>query len=500
MRVMKAVLVVVGCALVTIATAAWEQSPATQPGAVAPAPTLIPISGELRTPTGEPRTGPVALVISLYGERDDAAPIWLERQDVTLDQFGRYAIAIGASQSDGIPADIFLAGLARWVGVGIEGESEQPRFMLLTVPYALRAREADTLGGRTASEFVTVTGDSGGSTTTKAAAEGGEGTDPTIQATVNKIPKFTSSGGAIDDSNMIDVSGNIGIGLTSPLARLHVSGSVRVQGGGSVTSPTLQVNHDDMGFFGPAVNTLAAVTTSVERMRITAAGDVGIGTTSPLAKLQVNGTIRSGGGSATAPGLQVNHDDMGLFAPALNTLGFATNSVERFRISSTGNVGIGTTAPSTKLHVAGDVTIDGNIAAKYQDVAEWVETVEPIANGTVVIVDPNRSNHVVPSDREYDTRVAGAVSPQPGLILGDKGDNKVMVAQSGRVRIKVDATFGPIAIGDLLVTSPTAGHAMRSEPVRVGDATFHRSGTLVGKALEPLANGRGEILVLLTLQ
>ena len=88
----------------------------------------------------------------------------------------------------------------------------------------------------------------------------------------------------------------------------------------------------------------------------------------------------------------------------------------------------------------------------------------------------------------------------PGLILGEAGPGRVLVAQSGRVRIKVDATYRAIRPGDILVTSPTPGHAMRSTPMEIGDAAFHRPGTVLGKALEPLEDGLGEILVLLTLQ
>ena len=100
----------------------------------------------------------------------------------------------------------------------------------------------------------------------------------------------------------------------------------------------------------------------------------------------------------------------------------------------------------------------------------------------------------------YDTAVAGAVSVQPGITLGESGAGKVLVAQSGRVRIKADARYGTIRAGDLLATSPNPGHAMRSNPVRVGNALLHRPGTVLGKALEPLRRGTGEILVLLTLQ
>lgn len=62
------------------------------------------------------------------------------------------------------------------------------------------------------------------------------------------------------------------------------------------------------------------------------------------------------------------------------------------------------------------------------------------------------------------------------------------------------ATNGPIEIGDLLVTTAREGFAMKSLPVEIGGVRIHRPGTLIGKALEPLAQGTGEILVLLSLQ
>jgi hypothetical protein len=66
--------------------------------------------------------------------------------------------------------------------------------------------------------------------------------------------------------------------------------------------------------------------------------------------------------------------------------------------------------------------------------------------------------------------------------------------------VKVDATSAPIHVGDLLVTSDIAGVAKKSEPLNLNGVQIHRPGTLIGKALEPLAKGQGEILVLLSLQ
>jgi hypothetical protein len=89
---------------------------------------------------------------------------------------------------------------------------------------------------------------------------------------------------------------------------------------------------------------------------------------------------------------------------------------------------------------------------------------------------------------------------RPGLELGEAGEGRVLVATTGRVKVKVDASNGPIQIGDLLVTSEREGFAMKSVPVELGGVRIHRPGTLIGKALEPLSHGTGEILVLLSMQ
>jgi hypothetical protein len=169
-------------------------------------------------------------------------------------------------------------------------------------------------------------------------------------------------------------------------------------------------------------------------------------------------------------------------------------------VLANGRVGVGTTSPAQMLHVIGDAQIDGNIAAKYQDVAEWVPVLGSLSAGSVVVIDGETRNRVLVASRAYDTRVAGVVSARPGILLGEAGEDKAKVAQSGRVKVRVDAQYGPIAVGDLLVTSQTPGYAMRSEPVSLGSVSLHRPGTILGKALESLETGRGEILVLLTLQ
>lgn len=148
------------------------------------------------------------------------------------------------------------------------------------------------------------------------------------------------------------------------------------------------------------------------------------------------------------------------------------------------NVGIGTTAPEAKLHVFGNLKVDGTINSANQDVAEWVSSTQRLSAGTVITLDLERTDHVVASVSAYDTRVAGVVSAKPGITLGESGEGKVLVATTGRVRVKVGATRTPVRIGDLLVTSDRAGVAMPSVPIEVGGVQIHRPGTVIGKALE----------------
>jgi hypothetical protein len=188
--------------------------------------------------------------------------------------------------------------------------------------------------------------------------------------------------------------------------------------------------------------------------------------------------------------------------------GSGAESMERMRIRSTGEVVIGPAGNTTgqKLTVNGNVTVTGTITgakvfnAVYQDIAEWVPATEDMAPGTVVVLNPKNVNEVMPSGHPYDTSVAGVVSEQPGVLLGVGSASKEQVATTGRVKVRVDATAAPIRIGDLLVTSGASGAAMRSIPVALGDTQIHRPGTIIGKALEPLDSGTGEILVLLSLQ
>jgi hypothetical protein len=144
------------CLLCAGAACAQQEQPAVgSNGASAAVPRLIKFSGRVLDARGEP-LGSVAvrLTFAVYEEQTGGAALWAETQMAELDEQGRYSVLLGATRSDGLPVELFPAGKARWLGVQVEGRDEDPRVLLVSVPYALKAEDAAMLGGRRASDFV----------------------------------------------------------------------------------------------------------------------------------------------------------------------------------------------------------------------------------------------------------------------------------------------------------------------------------------------------------
>jgi hypothetical protein len=343
-------------------------------------------------------------------------------------------------------------------------------------------------------------------------------------------PSIVAKQGTADSSSWFDVDdvnnkvlvrmrgdGAVGIGTTSPESIQSYGPVLHLSGAG----PSLRIkdtsSNGDWNLLartGASINLFRIYDNNqnLDRLTIDATGNVGIGTTPPVTIQSFGPALHLRGGG---PSLRIQDDasggDWNLFART----GSATNlfriydnvaHTDRLTIDASGIVNVvtaltvGSGSSGTKLTVNGDVTVTGNLSAKFQDIAEWVPVTQPVSAGTVVVVSNDASNTVSPSLHAYDTRVAGVISAQPGLTLGEGSATEAKVATTGRVKVRVDATTHPIARGDLLVTSNKPGTAMFSEALDLGGVKIHRPGTLIGKALEPLAKGQGEILVLLSLQ
>lgn len=189
-----------------------------------------------------------------------------------------------------------------------------------------------------------------------------------------------------------------------------------------------------------------------------------------------------------------------------------------------GEVGVGTSNPLAKLDVRGNSRIDGNLDVLNGDVAvsgqATVQVLEitggsdlseyfdvaptgtdtDVTPGTVVCIDPERPGKLTVSAGAYDRAVAGVISGaegiRPGMVMSQKDTithGMYPVALTGRVYCRVDAAHGEIQPGDLLVTSPTPGHAMRV------DDYSKAHGAILGKAMSSHADGKGMVLVLISL-
>jgi hypothetical protein len=204
--------------------------------ASAQVPPLVNFSGVLADVNGKPLTGAVGVTFSLYKEQQGGSPLWLETQNVQAGKTGNYRVALGSTSSQGLPANVFATGEARWLGVQIQGQAEQPRVLLMSVPYALKALDAQTLGGRPASAFLAAAGASG---STPAGNVTGSGTK-------NFIPRWTSAS-QIGNSNIFESgTGEVGIATSTPAARLDVNGAADIRNTLTLfptgTTPALKVS------------------------------------------------------------------------------------------------------------------------------------------------------------------------------------------------------------------------------------------------------------------
>jgi hypothetical protein len=202
-------------------------------------PGLINYSGVLKDINGKPLTGVTGVTFLLYTEEQGGSPVWIETQNITPDKNGKYTVTLGSTKLDASLSDSFANGEARWLGVQISGQEEQPRVLLVSVPYAMKAGDAQTIGGLPPSAFVLANSGKQGaagstaSATTPASASSKTSVPPANPAVTGKgvvsfIPMWDTTSDIID-SVMFQKSSQIGIGTTSPTATIDVNGKGNVR-------------------------------------------------------------------------------------------------------------------------------------------------------------------------------------------------------------------------------------------------------------------------------
>lgn len=250
----------------------------------------------------------------------------------------------------------------------------------------------------------------------------------------------------------IDAAGNVGVGTETPGAgiKLDITGITRM----NMPNAAIQFGTPNTEFAG-----------------MTFSGNAG------RADLRWNGTLKLVNGPGGIP-----------------------SPLNGIAITTAGNVGIGTEFPSAKLQVAGTAKVGVVEITGGLDLAEHFEVEEGAQPGLLVAIDGAVAGKLTLARGAYNRRVAGIISGANNLAAGmvltkpAGAVNSLPVALSGRVWVYCDATRGPIKPGDLLTTSHTPGHAMKVRDYRKAQ------GAVVGKAMTGLKTGKGLVLVLVTLQ
>ena len=169
--------------------------------------------------------------------------------------------------------------------------------------------------------------------------------------------------------------------------RITIEELMRGMPDGTAAAPGIAFETDpNTGIYSPGADQLAVSTGGTGRLFVDSAGNVGIGTSSPAAALDILGNLLFSGANSQ---IQFNAGGPIIRLPSANTLAFLSDSTtERLRIDSSGNVGIGTSSPGSLLHLAdaGDITVGTTTGTKIgtattQKISLWNATpvVQPAA-------------------------------------------------------------------------------------------------------------------------
>jgi len=383
-----------------------------------------------------------------------------------------------------------------------------------------------------------------------------------IRESPSDFIRFSNNGGDV----MTIINEKVGIGTQEPVGKLHVDGGKAMDG---TWGADIVIKAQDGGDGWAMQNNGEAggdiILLPGEGGEESGAGlpgsdgNVGIGTTSPEAKLGIaspsSGAALGVGRASAQPSIIASSDADGGWL-IMDSTGSGKTGLNHYDdgdvilVNGGGDVGIGTTSPGTKLHIAGgsdaslsgngylmtgsvtskNIVIDdneiiardngsaarlylnlgsGNVVVEVLEITGGSDLAEPfevadadsVEAGMVLAIDPENPGQLRIANKPYDRTVAGIVSGangiNPGMTMTQRGtvtEGSLLVALTGRVYVLADASNESIEPGALLTTSQTPGHAMK-----VTDYS-RAQGAILGKAMSSLYQGQGLVLVLVALQ
>ena len=415
-----------------------DVSGSTSPAAAVPR--LVKFSGKA-IDQDKAVTGLAGITFAIYREQAGGSPLWLETQNVQPDSKGNYTVQLGATTAEGLPQELFTSGEARWLGVRINGGEELPRVLLMSVPYALKAADAQTLGGLPASAFMLAA---------PALAENSSSSTPSPPAdlstaavsgtgTTDFLPLWTNSSGALGNSVLFQsgtgAAAKTGVNTTSPATTLDVNGATTLRGSlglpaaGTATASAGK-NSQAQTFTASVFNSSTA--TAVNQKFQWRAEPVSNNTASASGALSL--LYAPGTAAPSETGLKINSKGQLAFAPGQTFPGTGKGSV----------TSVGLSAPASDFTVGGTpVTTTGTLALKWITAPTSADTANAIvkrdSTGSFTATDinaialnvNNNSGLAIIANSSGDAAILGGSTSNSGVagttltgfgVSGDAGD------------------------------------------------------------------------------
>jgi hypothetical protein len=361
-------------AILLLSSLLSAQQAAVSTSAAAIVPRLVNFSGKA-IDQGKALSGVTGATFAIYSEETGGSPLWLETQNVQADSKGNYTAQLGATKSEGLPLDLFTSGEARWLGVRVNGGEEQPRVLLLSVPYALKAADAQTLAGLPASAFM-LAGTVAAGTSSSTAISPAQAITAAVSGTgtTDFLPLWTNSTGALGNSVLFQsgsgATAKTGINTTSPGTTLDVNGAETVRGTlnlpatGTATA-AVGKNSQPQDFVASVFNSSTA--TAVAQKFQWQAEPIGNNTASASGAMSL--LYATGTAAPAETGLKINNKGLLTFASGQTFPGAGKGSV----------TSVGLSAPGSDFSVSGSpVTTSGTLALKWNTAPTSADTANAI--------------------------------------------------------------------------------------------------------------------------
>lgn len=458
-------------------------------------PHLVRFGGTVKDLNGNPLSSVVGITFALYSEQTGGTPLWLETQNVTADSTGHYMVLLGSTKSDGLPEDLFTSEQAHWVGVQISGQAEQPRVLLASTPYALKAGDAETIGGLPPSAFMLAIPGTNNTQNNPANPSGSTDIGATAvvsgSGTTDFVPLWTNN--SVLGNSVLFQSGSgstatVGVNTITPAATLDVNGSLISRGALQLPSTGTAnagggFNSQPFSLQGSAFN--SSTQKAIGQLFQWQTEPRGNNTSTPAGTLNL--LYGSGSGSPAETGLNIASTGQITFATGQNFPGAGTITGVT---AGTGLTGGGNSGPVT-LSLASNACASGSAltalpfaCSPFATLGANAFTANQTVNGTLTATTSNPFGIIgtTSSTAGFASGVEGLATASTGTTIGVQGQSQ---SSNGTGVYGEESSLTGLTYGVYGQTESPAGYGVKGTV----DADTGSTAGVFGQAQSPTGYG-----------